>query len=129
MNRPVHFEIHATHPDSLARFYGALFGWTFEPWGPPGMYWIVRTGAPDTPGIDGGLLPRRGLAAPDGQGVNAFVCTVDVESAVDMLARVVELGGLVALPVMPIPGVGWLGYGKDPDGNLFGVMQADTSAK
>jgi predicted enzyme related to lactoylglutathione lyase len=29
---------------------------------------------------------------------------------------------------MPVPGVGWLGYAKDPDGNLFGVMQRDPSA-
>jgi predicted enzyme related to lactoylglutathione lyase len=60
--------------------------------------------------------------------VNAFVCTVGVSSAADTLARVVELGGSVAVPVMAVPGVGWLGYGKDPDGNLLGFMQTDPSA-
>ena len=29
----------------------------------------------------------------------------------------------------PIPGVGYFGYCLDPEGNLFGMMQADTSAK
>jgi predicted enzyme related to lactoylglutathione lyase len=29
---------------------------------------------------------------------------------------------------MPIPGVGWLAYGKDPEGNIFGVMEADSAA-
>ena len=30
---------------------------------------------------------------------------------------------------MPIPTVGWLAYGKDTEGNLFGMMQADAAAK
>jgi hypothetical protein len=39
------------------------------------------------------------------------------------------LGAEIALPKMPIPGVGWLGYIKDPDGNVLGLMQPDVSAK
>jgi predicted enzyme related to lactoylglutathione lyase len=128
MTRTVHFEIHATRPEQLIPFYESLFGWTFTPWGPPGFYWQIRTGAAPEPGIDGGLVPRRGERPTDGQAVNAFVCTVGVESAAGSLARIVELGGTVALPVMPIPGVGWLAYGKDPDGNLFGVTEADPAA-
>ena len=34
-----------------------------------------------------------------------------------------------ALPKMPIPGVGWLAYLKDTEGNVFGLMQSDPSAK
>jgi hypothetical protein len=30
---------------------------------------------------------------------------------------------------MPVPGVGWLAYCKDTEGNIFGMMQADKSAK
>ncbi len=33
-----------------------------------------------------------------------------------------------AVPLTPIPGVGWLAYAMDPDGNLFGMMQPDPSA-
>ncbi|MDF1503072.1 VOC family protein [Roseisolibacter sp. H3M3-2] len=128
MPRPVHFEIHATRAEALVDFYGRLFGWTFEPWGPPGTYWLIRTGDAGTPGIDGGLVARRGAAPTDGQAVNAFVCTVDVDDVAQSLARVAALGGSVAHPRMPIPGVGWLGYGKDPDGNLFGMMQNDPAA-
>jgi predicted enzyme related to lactoylglutathione lyase len=29
---------------------------------------------------------------------------------------------------MPIPGVGWLAYIKDPDGNIIGLMQPDPKA-
>jgi uncharacterized protein len=126
--RVVHFEIHASEPQRLVDFYEKMFEWRFEPWGPPGAYWLIRTGSAEQPGIDGGLVPRRGERAADGQAVNAFVCTVDVRSAADALARAESLGGSVALPVMAIPGVGWLGYAKDPDGNLVGLMQEDASA-
>ena len=35
----------------------------------------------------------------------------------------------VALPKMPVPGVGWLAYVKDTEGNILGMMQSDPSAK
>ena len=129
MNRPVHFEIHAAEPQRLIEFYAGMFGWKFEAWGPPGIYWVIYTGAKDTAGIDGGLVPRRGASPADGQAVNAFVCTVEVASAKESLERAKRLGGTEAHPVMPIPGVGWLAYAKDPDGNIFGMMQNDTSAR
>jgi hypothetical protein len=46
-----------------------------------------------------------------------------------MLAKLASAGGAVALPKMPVPMVGWLAYGKDTEGNLFGMMQMDASAK
>jgi uncharacterized protein len=33
------------------------------------------------------------------------------------------------VPKMPIPGVGWLAYIKDTEGNILGMMQPDPSAK
>ena len=38
-------------------------------------------------------------------------------------------GGKIARPKMAVLGVGWLAYCKDTDGNMFGVMQMDPSAK
>lgn len=132
MPRVVHFEIHASDPERLVRFYGDLFAWSFQPWGPPDTYWLIRTGSAEQPGIDGGLVRRRGPAPTpalaENLAVNAYVCTVDVPSAAAALARVAELGGTVALPTTAIPGVGWLAYGKDPDGNILGLMQADSTA-
>lgn len=133
MSRPIHFEIHATDPARLISFYTDLFGWQFTAWGPPGLYWVIRTG-PDAdpasarPGIDGGLVARKGEAANSGQPVNAFVCTIGVDDAASAMESIVVLGGGIAVPRMAVPGVGWLGYGKDPDGNIFGVMQNDANA-
>jgi predicted enzyme related to lactoylglutathione lyase len=30
---------------------------------------------------------------------------------------------------MPIPGVGWLAYLKDTEGNIFGISSSDPGAK
>lgn len=128
MPRVVHFEVHATDPDRLVAFYTGLFDWSFQKWDGPMDYWMIQTGPPEEPGIDGGLVRRRGAAPIYGQAVSSYVCTVDVPSAQAAITRAVELGGTVALPVMPIPGIGWLGYAHDPDGNIFGVMQRDTAA-
>ncbi len=127
MSRAVHFEIHASDPQGLIQFYGTLFGWSFNKW-EGGEYWMIRTGPDGQPGINGGLMPRRGDVPQALAAVNAFVITVDVDNVDAVVAAARGGGGAVALPKMPVPGIGWLAYLKDPDGNIFGVMQADTGA-
>jgi hypothetical protein len=127
MARVVHFEVHATNPERLISFYTELFGWSFTKWEGPMPYWLIVTGPDDQPGINGGLVQRRGPA--NGEIVNAYVCTVDVADVDETLRRGTELGGVVAVPKMAIPGMGWLCYLKDPDGNIFGAMAGDPSAK
>ena len=129
MSRAVHFEIQASNPQELIDYYTRLFGWSFNKWD-GGEYWLIHTGPEDKPGINGGLLPRRGPVADAMAGVNAFVITVDVEDIDEALARAGEggSGGVVCVPKMAVPGIGWLGYAKDPDGNIFGMMEADTEA-
>jgi predicted enzyme related to lactoylglutathione lyase len=127
MPRVVHFEIHASDPETALSFYQSLFGWKFTKWEGPWEYWVIATGT-EQPGIDGGLLRRRGPAPAEGQPVNAFVCTVDVLDLDASLSRVTELRGSLALPKMAIHGIGWLAYVKDPDGNILGLMQSDPTA-
>jgi predicted enzyme related to lactoylglutathione lyase len=126
MGRPVHFEIHATDPQQSRDFYEQVFGWAFQQWGDQ-PYWMVFTGEEDQPGINGGMVPRQGGAPASEAAVNAFVVTVDVEDLDRTMEAALKLGGEVRLPRMPVPGVGWLAYLADPDGNLFGVMQPDES--
>jgi uncharacterized protein len=129
MPRPIHFEIHASDPERVQAFYRTLFGWQFQSWGGPVEYWVITTGDAMQPGINGGIVRRRGPAPAEGQAVNAFVCTVDVPDLEATLGSLAPAGGTLALPRMAVPGVGWLAYVKDPDGNILGVLQADTSAK
>lgn len=126
MPRVVHFEIHAGDCERAVKFYKAVFGWEFQKWEGPTEYWLVMTGPNDQPGINGGLVQRRGEI--DGQAVIAYVCTVDVSSVDDSAKTVESNGGQVVVPKMPIPGVGWLVYCKDTEGNIFGMMQANQKA-
>jgi predicted enzyme related to lactoylglutathione lyase len=126
MNRVVHFEIHAADPQRAIDFYKKIFGWEFTNWG-SNEYWLVKTGPDDTPGINGGLIKRRGEI--DGQAVIAYVCTIGVDSVDKTSKAVTENKGEIVVPKMPIPGVGWLIYCKDTEGNIFGIHQEDPSAK
>ena len=127
MPRVIHFEIHAGDPDRAVKFYEALFGWTFQKWEGPTDYWLVNTGPDSEPGINGGLLRRQGEI--DGQAVIAYVCTADVKDVDASISKAQANGAQVVVPKMPIPGVGWLVYCKDTEGNIFGMMQADESAR
>ena len=128
MPRVAHFEIHASEPEKLVEFYRELFGWTFQHL-PQIDYWLVDTAHENEPGINGGLLRRQGPKPAQGQAVNAHMCTVNVPSVDAYFARAQKLGGAVALPKMAIPGVGWVAYVVDPDGNVFGLHQEDRAAK
>lgn len=130
--RPMHFEIHAADTSRARRFYEGLFGWTFEQWpGGAQEYWLIGTGAMDQPGgMNGGLLKRIGGEPLEGQPVNSFVCTVGPVDDVDTIVhKAVSLGGAVALSKIPVPGIGWLAYVKDTEGNILGVMQNDPAAR
>lgn len=128
MPRVVHFEIHAADPERACEFYGELLGWESTRWEGPVPYWLVKTGEAGEPGIDGGIVVRRGPGPDDGQPVNAYICTIGVPELDQVLERLERLGGVLAVPKMPIPGVGWVAYGKDPEGNIFGLMQSDPEA-
>ncbi len=129
MNRPIHFEIHAANPERAMAFYSGLLDWKFTKWDSPMPYWLIQTGDPNCRGIDGGLMGRMGPERVEMQPTNSWLCTVDVVDVVTAVAKAVELGGTVAVPKMPITGVGWLAYVKDTEGNIFGLMENDPAAK
>jgi predicted enzyme related to lactoylglutathione lyase len=127
MPRVVHFEIHAKKPERAIRFYTELFQWQFTKWTGPDDYWLIKTGDSSTLGIDGGLVPRQ--EPLDGQAVIAYVSTIDVANLDRTMDDIVRLGGTITVPRTAIPHVGWLAYAKDPEGNLFGIMQMDPGTK
>lgn len=124
MPRPIHFEIHADDMARARAFYATLFGWTFTEY-MPDFYYLVTTGPDSEPGINGGMVKRQGGA---GDKVIAFVCTIGVADLDAAIAKHRELGGTVALEKHAIPNVGWNFYGKDTEGNVFGMHQADPNA-
>jgi len=131
-NRIVHFEIHATDVDRAIKFYKDVFGWEFTKWeGSPTPYYMVMTAEKGSkePGINGGLLLRKGEMPKEGQCVNAFVCTVQVDSIDEIIKKVEAGGGTVAMEKFAMAGMAWQAYYKDTEGNLFGIHQADSNAK
>src|SRR5438046_8805248 len=129
MPRVIHFEIHADDPDRAVAFYKTVLDWEFTKWDGPADYWLIRTGPDDQPGINGGLLRRHGPTPAEMQAVNSFVSTVDVPNVDEFVGKATAAGGMVALPKMAVPGIGWLAYVKDTEGNILGRMQPDANAK
>ena len=57
------------------------------------------------------------------------VNTIDVPSVDEFIKKVEASGGTIIRPKMAVPGVGYMAYFKDPEGNIFGLMENDESAK
>lgn len=123
MGRVVHFEIHAENPERAVEFYKALFGWEIHKWDGPVDYWLVTTGPEGEPGINGAILRHMGAAVGEGQGPNAFVCTVGVEDIGATEKAVTDAGGEQVVARQEIPGVGKVSYFKDTEGNVFGALE------
>jgi predicted enzyme related to lactoylglutathione lyase len=122
MPRVVHFELPADDPKRAIAFYERVFGWTITKWEGPLDYWLVATGSDDEPGIHGAITPRM---AADQVTTN----TVSVASVDDYTKKVVEAGGNVTMPKRAVPGQGYIAYCEDTEGNVFGVMELDPTAK
>jgi hypothetical protein len=109
-----HVAINADDVDASLRFYGALFGWEFEPFGPPGFFRMAGAEGPVV-----AVQQRRELGGVP-MGVE---CTVEVEDVDAVAAAVVEHGGRVVMERTTIPGVGHLVFFEDPSGNVAGAIE------
>ena len=122
MPRPVHFEISAENPERATTFYGKVFGWSFNKWDGPMPYWLATTGPDGEPGINGGLMIRQPGMGP---GTTNTMGVESVDAAVDTIK---SAGGTIILEKMAVPGMGWVAYALDTEGNQFGVFEADSNA-
>jgi len=114
----VHFEIAADDPERASAFYRDVFGWDIKKWeGGAVEYWLVMTGE-EGPGINGGIMKRMD---PELTTIN-FVA---VESYDQYRDKVLASGGTEMKPKMNVPGVGDIGYYRDTEGNIFGIIQPE----
>ncbi len=120
MVRVLHFEIVTDDPKRTIEFYEKVFGWTIKKW-PHGDYWNIRTGDPNEPGIDGGIIRR---SDRDTGTINSIYVD-DLDKHIELVN---ENGGEIVESKRPITGVGWLAYFKDTEGTLWAMMQEDMSA-
>ena len=114
-SRVVHFEIPANNPEKTGKFYTDLFDWKMQNSGMAEMeYWFFATG--DGPGIDGAIMKRMDPKQP-------WMNYVQVDSIDAAIEKAKKLGGNVALPKTPIPGMGAYAAVTDPEGNIVGLWE------
>jgi predicted enzyme related to lactoylglutathione lyase len=121
--RMMWFELPADDPKRAIAFYEKVFGWTIVKWEGPFDYWQIITGPDDEPGINGAIFSRRRMAE------RVTTDTIAVESVDDSLEQIVAAGGSVSRPKQAVPGIGFIAYCTDTEGNLFGIIQPDMSVR
>ena len=119
------FAINADDVPRARKFYETVFGWRFEPWGPPGFY-LIETSPEPSGAVRGGLQERRELVP--GQKMVGFECTISVVNIDRTIRTIEDNGGRIAAPKFHIPTVGTAAYFVDPEGNVVGLMQPERKA-
>jgi predicted enzyme related to lactoylglutathione lyase len=111
---PCWVDIAQPDPDAAARFYGGLFGWSFDDAAPPGApapYLMARLGGTDVAAI------TAGDATP------AWNTYVRVESASDAVARAREAGATVLAEPRAAGDAGVMAVLADPSGAQIRVWE------
>lgn len=114
----------AINADDVARakaFYERVFGWTYEPWGPPNFYTVRNAGA----SFNGGLQGRRELKP--GARTRGFEISIGVADIKALVKTIEAEGARVVMPPMRVEGVGTLGYFEDTEGNVIGLCHYETA--
>lgn len=118
----VWFEIPADDIERAKKFYGSLFGWTFDKIPAPRPdYWHIDTGGADS-SPDGGLMPRMHPQQP-------ITNYVSVPSVSDASAKVEQLGGTICKSKTAVPGMGYFAICSDTEGNTFALWETNQRAK
>lgn len=115
-----HFAINADDTARAKTFYEGVFGWRFDPWGPPNFYQVKNAGD----GFFGALQERRELVP--GVRMAGYEASFGVEDLKATIAAIEAGGGRIVMPPYRIEGVGELIYFEDTEGNLVGAMQYDA---
>ena len=111
-----HFSINADDIDRGRRFYQAVFGWRFEPWGPPGFFIDEDTGR----GVSAAVQGRHSIG---GEAMPGITITFAIDDIPATVAAIGANGGAIITQPSVIEGVGELIYFKDSEGNAAGAMK------
>jgi len=115
-NRVCFWEINGTEGGKLAAFYTGVFGWQAD--NEPGSdYFHLHSGGNEQGGIAGGVFTGKGKLP------HHLTIYVDVDDADAYFDRALELGATPAQAPFNVEGVGRLGFFRDPDGHIIGLIQ------
>ncbi len=107
------FEIATSEPATAERFYGSLFGWSFQPDQDTNGYRMITVPGQDGP--QGGLLPTGGTMP------GHAIFYVQVEDVAATAAAAEAAGGKVLVPATATPDGLVFAHLLDPSGNHFGI--------
>jgi predicted enzyme related to lactoylglutathione lyase len=120
MSKIIHFEIPCKKAKRSIKFYKNVFKWKFKRWGDE-QFWLINTGSKKEKGIDGSLIVKNEMQ-------NKIINTISVKNIDKTIEKIMDHGGEILMNKTPVAGVGYLIYFRDPDKNMFGVMQEDKNA-
>src|SRR5258708_1686923 len=108
--------IFAADPGRARAFYAQVFGWSL-PDAEHRHSWVITTRDDPRLGTDDPRSPSR-----------PSIPTVHVPDPDATTPAARAAGADLLVPRIPVPGLGWLAYLADTEGNLIGVMQDDPQA-
>ncbi|MER5297924.1 VOC family protein [Streptomyces lasiicapitis] len=101
------------------RFYGELFGWTFDEGAGEEYGNYVQASLGGEPVA--ALAPKR-----DGRMPTAWTVYLATPDAAALAGRIGRAGGQMIMDPMPVGPFGTMGLAADPEGAVFGLWQAGT---
>lgn len=114
-------ELTTPNTDDAMTFYGGLFGWTFDSFGPPGAYWLIQNAGDAV----GGLMTK----TPETLFPQGWLFYVDVDDVDEAIAQATKFGGTSLVPPFDMPGVGRIAVIQDPAGATVGVMTSEDTVE
>jgi predicted enzyme related to lactoylglutathione lyase len=115
-----HIDVVAADQKRAQKFYGDVFGWTFEDYGEEMGYVGVKTSDNGIESGIGGLAQATGKAPVAPNGVVPYILSPDIDAT---LAAIERAGGEIVIPRTDVFGYGEFAHFKDPDGNVVGLWR------
>lgn len=119
------FEILADDNVRAKNFYEQIFGWKINKTDDKYDYWMIQQDSDDD--IGGGIMNRQMIDSREK--ITSYVDSLAVDSVDKYTETIKAHGGKLLTKKHAIPGYGWHAYFLDTEGNVFGIMDNDTSAK
>jgi uncharacterized protein len=113
-----HIDVGSGDRGCAKKFYGEMFGWSFEDYGEGLGYVGVKTSENGIESGIGGLGEAAGVLPPAPDGVVPCILALDIDAT---LAAVEQAGGEVVIPRTDAFGFGEFAHFRDPDGNVIGL--------
>jgi predicted enzyme related to lactoylglutathione lyase len=111
-------ELYTRDLDAARRFYGSVFGWTYET-DPSGYVTVAQNGRRQA-----GMMAISEQMGPIPPNWTVYYMVDDAKAST---AKVKELGGNVLMPLVPAGEVGTFSVVQDPQGAVFHIIQLNGS--